>query len=136
MGLDIAGIGSVADLIKDGLDKIFPDPTQAAAAKIALLNAQNSGALKALDDQFNLNLEQIKANAVDEAKPGLSFRDGAGWLCVFGFAISMFKSPIEWACALAGHPLTLPSVDTSVMTTMLFALLGIGGMHVYEKTQK
>ena len=136
MGLDAMGIGSIADLIKDGIDKIFPNPTEAAAAKIALLNAQNAGAFKALDDQFNLNIEQIKANAVDEAKPGLSFRDGAGWICVLGFAISMLKSPIEWACSLFGHPITLPSVDTSTMTTMLFALLGIGGMHVYEKTQK
>jgi hypothetical protein len=136
MGIDITGIGSVADLIKDGIDKIFPNPTEAAAAKIALLNAQNAGALKALDDQFNLNIEQIKANAVDEAKPGLSFRDGAGWVCVIGFSVTILKPLIEWGCALAGHPIALPSVDTSTITTMLFALLGIGGMHVYEKTQK
>jgi hypothetical protein len=136
MGIDIAGIGSVADLIKDGIDKIFPNPTEAAAAKIALLNAQNAGALKALDDQFNLNIEQIKANAIDEAKPGLSFRDGAGWVCVIGFAVTILKPIIEWGCALSGHPVTLPSVDTSTITTLLFALLGIGGMHVYEKTQK
>jgi len=135
MGLDITGIGSVADLIKDGIDKIFPNPTEAAAAKIALLNAQNAGALKALDDQFNLNIEQIKANAVDEAKPGLSFRDGAGWLCVLGFAFATLKSPIEWGCVLAGHPVSLPSIDTSTLTTMLFALLGIGGMHVYQQTK-
>jgi hypothetical protein len=136
MGLDVTGIGSVADLIKDGIDKIFPNPTEAAAAKIALLNAQNAGALKALDDQFNSNIEQIKVNAAEAAKPGMTFRDGAGWVCVAGFSISMMKSPIEWACALAGHPVTLPSVDTGTMTTMLFALLGIGGMHVYEQTQK
>jgi Holin of 3TMs, for gene-transfer release len=136
MGLDAMGIGSIADLIKDGIDKIFPNPAEAAAAKIALLNAQNAGALKSLDDQFNLNIEQIKANAVDEAKPGLSFRDGAGWVCVIGFAIATLKSPIEWAASLSGHPVTLPSVDTATSTTMLFALLGIGGMHVYEQTQK
>lgn len=136
MGLDAMGIGSIADLLKTGIDKIWPDPTQAAAAKIALLNAQNAGALKELDDQFQTNIEQIKANAVAEAKPGISFRDGAGWVCVAGFAITALKSPIEWACALAGHPVALPSVDTSTITTMLFALLGIGGMHVYEQTQK
>jgi Holin of 3TMs, for gene-transfer release len=136
MGLDITGIGSVADLIKDGLDKIFPNPTEAAAAKVALLTAQNAGALKALDDQFNLNLEQIKANAVADAKPGMSFRDGAGWICVIMFAIATLKSPIEWVATLFGHPVTLPSVDTSVSTTMLFALLGLGGMHTFEQTQK
>jgi hypothetical protein len=136
MGLDITGIGSVADLLGKAVDKIWPNPADAAAAKIALLNAQNAGALKQLDDQFNLNIEQIKANAAEAAKPGLSFRDGAGWVCVIAFAISALKSPIEWACSLAGHPVTLPSVDTSTSTTMLMALLGIGGMHVYEATQK
>jgi hypothetical protein len=135
MGLDLTGIGSVADLLKVGVEKIWPNPTEAAAAKVAILNAQQAGALKELDDQFQTNIEQIKANAIAEAKPGLSFRDGAGWVCVAGFAIATMKSPIEWGCSLFGHPVTLPSVDTGTSTTMLFALLGLGGMHVYQ-TQK
>jgi Holin of 3TMs, for gene-transfer release len=136
MGLDAMGIGSIADLLKTGIEKIWPDPAKRAEAQIALLNAQQAGAFKELDAQLQTNLAQIAANAVDSAKPGLSFRDGAGWVCVIGFAIATLKAPIEWACHLAGHPVTLPSVDTSTITTMLLALLGIGGMHVYEKTQK
>lgn len=134
--MDITGIGSVADLLNTAISKIWPDPTARAAAQVAILQAQQAGALKEMDIQFQTNIEQIKANAVDESKPGLSFRDGAGWVCVVGFAIATLKAPIEWACSLAGHPVTLPSVDTSISTTMLFALLGIGGMHVYEKTTK
>jgi Holin of 3TMs, for gene-transfer release len=133
---DITGLGAVADLVGTVIDKIFPDKTQAAAAKAALAQAQLEGSLKSIDDQFQIQLEQIKANSAAEAKPGLSFRDGAGWVCVIGFTISILKAPIEWASSLAGHAITLPSVDTSTITTMLFALLGIGGMHVYEKTQK
>lgn len=136
MGLDITGVGSIADLVKDAVDKIWPDPTKAAEAKIAILQAQTAGAFKQMDADLQLNLEQIKANAAEAAKPGLSFRDGAGWVCVIGFGIATLKSPIEWACSLAGHAVTLPSVDTSTSTTMLFALLGIGGMHLYEQTQK
>lgn len=136
MGLDALGIGSIADLLKTGIDKIWPNPAEAAAAKIAIINAQQAGALKEMDAQLQTNLEQIKANAVAEAKPGMSFRDGAGWVCVIGFGVTILKPLIEWGCALSNHPITLPSVDTSTITTMLFALLGIGGMHVYEKTQK
>ncbi len=136
MGLDITGIGSVADLLGKAVDKIWPNPTEAAAAKIALLNAQQAGALKEMDAQLQTNLAQIAANAVSEAKPGLSFRDGAGWVCVIGFAITILKAPIEWVCHLAGHPIALPSVDTSTITTMLFALLGLGGMHSYDKNAK
>jgi Holin of 3TMs, for gene-transfer release len=136
MGLDITGLGSVADLVGGVLDKIFPDKTKAAEAKAALMQAQLAGDLKTIDDQYQIQIEQIKANAAAEAKPGLSFRDGAGWVCVTGFAVTILKPLIEWGCALAGHSISLPSVDTSTITTMLFALLGIGGMHVYEKTQK
>jgi hypothetical protein len=136
VGLDVTGIGSVADLIKTGVDKIWPDPTKAAEAKIAILQAEQAGVFKAMDAQLQMNLAQIAANAAEAAKPGLSFRDGAGWVCVIGFTIATLKSPIEWACALVGHAVTLPSVDTGTSTTMLFALLGIGGMHMYEKTQK
>jgi Holin of 3TMs, for gene-transfer release len=136
MGLDFTGIGSVADLLGKAVDKIWPNPAEAAAAKIALLNAQQAGALKEMDAQLQTNLAQIAANAAAESKPGLSFRDGAGWVCVIGFGVTILKPLLEWGCALVGHAITLPSVDTSTITTMLFALLGIGGMHVYEKTQK
>jgi len=136
MGLDAIGIGSVADLLKTGINKIWPDPAQAAAAKIAIMQAEEAGAFKQMDAELQTNLAQIAANAAEAAKGGLSFRDGAGWVCVIGFGITTLKAPIEWACHLVGHPITLPSVDTSTITTMLFALLGIGGMHVYEKTQK
>jgi len=133
--MDITGIGSIASLLQTGIDKIWPDPAKAAEAKIALMNAQNAGALKELDDQFQQNIEQIKANAAEAATPGFHFRDGAGWVCVTGFAIDILKSPIEWVANLSGHPVTLPSVDTSTTTTMLFALLGLGGMHSYDKAQ-
>ena len=34
--MDLTGIGSIADLIKDGLDRIIPDPAQRAAATLQL----------------------------------------------------------------------------------------------------
>lgn len=134
--MDITGIGSVADLIKTGIDKIWPDPTKAAEAKVALLQAEQAGALKELDAQLQANLAQIAANAAEAAQPGLHFRDGAGWVCVVAFAITALKAPIEWAATLAGHPVQLPSVDQTVSMQMLAGLLGLGGMHVYEQTKK
>jgi hypothetical protein len=127
MGLDITGVGAVAGLLQTAVNKIWPDPAQAAAAKIAILQAQQAGALK--------ELAQAQTNTAEAAQPGLHFRDGAGWVCVAGFAINVLKSPIEWVCALAGHPVTLPSVDSSTTVPMLFALLGLGTMHVYQQSK-
>lgn len=136
-GLDLSGIGSVADLISKGIDKIWPNKNDPAyiSAQAQLLQAQQTGALKQMDDEFQLAIEQAKTNAVDAAKPGLQFRDGAGWICVFSLAVMIIKSPIEWGCALAGHPVVLPAVDTSVSMTMLTGLLGLGGMHMYQQTK-
>lgn len=136
--MDLTGIGDVAALIKDGLDRIFPNKSDPAyiQAQAALVNAQTAGALKQLDDNFQLAVEQIKANAAEAAQPGMHFRDGAGWVCVAGFAFLVLKAPIEWAAALAGHPITLPAPDTSISTDMLLGLLGLGGMHVYQQTKK
>lgn len=136
MGLDVTGIGSIADLIKDGIDKIWPDPAKAAEAKIALLQAQQAGALKDLDDQFQLSLEQIKANAAEAATPGMHFRDGAGWVCVAAFALIALKTPLEWIGVITGHPVTLPTFDASMTNDMLYGLLGLGSMHVYAQTKK
>lgn len=110
--MSISGVGEVADLIKDGLDKVFPDANEAQKAQVQLM------------------LEQIKAN--EAAGPGVHFRDGAGWVCVVSFALTALKSPIEWGFAIAGHPVTLPSVDSSETTPMLLGLLGLAGAHVAD----
>lgn len=137
MGLDVTGIGDVAALLKDGIDRLFPNKNDPAyiSAQAALIQAQSAGTLKAMDDNFQLQIEQIKANAAEAAQPGLHFRDGAGWVCVAGFAIALLKPLLEWGCTLAGHPVTLPAVDTTTATTMLMALLGLGGMHVYQQVK-
>jgi len=135
MGLDAIGLGSVADLVKDGLDRLFPNKNDPAylAAQAALTTAQGAAALKSMDDQFQLAIEQVKANAAEAATPGFHFRDGAGWVCVAAFAFAALKAPIEWGATLAGHPVSLPSVDTSITTSMLLGLLGLGGMHAYQQ---
>jgi len=135
VGLDAMGIGSVADLLKDGIDKIWPDPAKKAEAQVALLQAQQAGLFKQMDADLQTSLEQIKANAAEAAQPGLHFRDGAGWVCVFAFGVMTLKPLLEWGCALSGHPISLPPVDTSISMTFLSGLLGLGGMHVYQQAK-
>lgn len=137
--LDVTGVGSVFDLADNIIQRIWPNKNspEYIAAQTAFLQAKEAGALKQLDDDFQTNIEQIKANAAEAAQPGMHFRDGAGWVCVASFAIAALKSPIEWIATLVGHAVTLPSVDTSTTIPMLFALLGLGGIHAYQqiKTQ-
>lgn len=132
--MDLTGITSVVDFAQSILQRVWPNKNDPAyiQAQTALLQAQEAGAFKQMDNEFQLSLEQIKANAVAEAKPGLSFRDGAGWTCVFSFAVMTARPLIEWGSILAGHPIQLPAIDPTVAMTMLGGLLGVGGMHTYQ----
>lgn len=138
MGLDFVGFGSVADLLKVGIEKIWPNPAEAAAAKIAILNAQQAGALKELDNQFQTNIEQIKTNAVEAASPSL-FIAGARpfimWVCGIGLATSCIIAPLfTWASTLLGHPTPFPKLDDPLLQSTMAAMLGIG--HVTRTLEK
>jgi len=134
--MDLTGIGSIADLLKTGLDKIFPDPIKKAEAAAALLQAENAGALKEIDQAFQLQLEQIKANAAEASQPGFHFRDGAGWVCVIAMGTDFVIRPIAtWIAVTVGHPLAFPALDVTILGQMLFALLGLGGMHAYQQVK-
>lgn len=130
MNLDLStGIGAVAKLVDDGISRIWPDKTVEQQDQVELLKAQLSAALQ-------VQLAQAAANTAEAARSSLNFRDGAGWVCVAAFALAALRAPIEWACALAGHPVQLPAFDTSTASDMLFGLLGLGGMHLYQQTRK
>lgn len=137
MSLDLSGLGSVADFGKALLDRVWVNKNDPAylAAQVALQNAKDAGSLKEMDDEFQLSLEQIRANAAEAAQPGFHFRDAAGWVCVINFAFLALKAPIEWVCIIAGHTIALPTPDTSVTLPMLLGLLGLGGMHMYQQTR-
>ncbi|GAC1664595.1 MAG: hypothetical protein PVS3B2_00480 [Candidatus Dormibacteraceae bacterium] len=121
--MDITGIGSVADLIKDGIDKIWPDKSEQERAQAALL-------MTALQGQLDTN----KAEAANPNAFVAGWRPFVGWVCGVGFAVSALGPLLEWIATLAGHPTKFPAIDLSVMMPLLFGMLGLGGMRTYEKT--
>lgn len=125
MGLDATGIGEVATGVKDIVGMLFGDKSSEEQAKIA-------NAYQLVQLQAQANTAQIAVNQAAETGSGTTFRDGAGWVCVAGLAATVLKPLIEWATALCGHPIILPTVDTTTTGTMLAGLLGLGAMHMNE----
>ena len=75
---------------------------------------------------------QIEVNKVEAAHKSLfiaGWRPMCGWVSISALAYSTIISPI------LGIWLTVPEVDTSILTTLLMAMLGLGGMRSYEKTK-
>jgi len=119
--MDLTGIGTAADAVKSVIGMFFPDKTEEEKAKLA-------ATLQLITAQTDIN----KAQA---SQPGIHFRDGAGWTCVGGFALMLLRPVIEWGFTIAGHPITLPTIDTSQSNDMLIGLLGLGSMHVYQQVK-
>ena len=117
------GIGEVADLAKDFIDRFFPDKAQAEK--------------DSLQAQLAIQMAQIQANAAEATQPGFHFRDGAGWVCVIAMGFDFVFRPLGmWVTNLAGHPTDFPSLDVTILGQMLFALLGLGYMHMNEQIKK
>ena len=123
--MDFTPIGAIASLVRDGIDKIWPSKTQEEKDRAALLMAQLQAQVGLVQQQLAIDL------AAEQGKSMLQhFRDGAGWVCVFGFAWAYVLQPmLNWGCAAFGHPVTFPTLNTADMSDLLAGLLGLGTLH-------
>ena len=124
-------ISAVSDVVGKIIDRVWPDPAQAAAAKLQLLQLQQTGELAQITGQMQIN--QAEAQSSD---PLQHWRGGMGWVCVAGYAWNFVIAPlVTAAAALAGHPVNLPPLDLSELATITTGMLGLGGMHVYQQVK-
>lgn len=129
MGLtvnDVSGIGAVADLLKDGMDKIWPDPAARAAAELQI---------QQLDNQLATGQMAIdQAEAANSSLFVSGWRPCVGWCCAAAFAYHLILQPLlTYTMAIFGHSFALPTFDASMLNTILMGMLGLGTMRTYEK---
>jgi hypothetical protein len=114
------------------LDRILPDPTQQAAAKLELLKLQQNGELAQITGQMEINKVEAASSSIFVS----GWRPSIGWICGAGFAVQFVIGPLaEWGAALAGHPVKFPQMDTGTMMPLLLGMLGLGGLRTAEKLQ-
>lgn len=122
------------------IDRIWPDPAQAANAKLELLKMQQSGELAQLAADKELALGQLEVNKAEAANSSLfvaGWRPFIGWTCGAAFAFKFVAGPAAVVVmAMAGHPITLPVFDFTEMSTILLGMLGLGGLRTVEKIKK
>lgn len=131
-GLDLSGIGSVADLIHGAIDKIWPDKTEQEKSKFLLLAQELSQNFQLALNQISTNIEEAKSNSVFVA----GWRPFVGWVCGFGFAWQYVLGPFfYWVSDLFGSPTPIPQLDIGELGVLLFGMLGMSGMRSYDKTK-
>jgi hypothetical protein len=120
--MDLTGIGTVAESAKGILGMFFPDKTQQErdqlAAALAVLNAQT-------------DIDKAEAQSSD---PLQHWRGGLGWICAFGYGYNFVLQPLLVALStIFWHPVALPQLDISQLSTLTLGMLGLGGLHVAER---
>lgn len=123
-------VSALLDIGGKVIDRIWPDPAQAASAKLELIKLQQSGELSVIAGQMDIN-------KVEAANPSVfvsGWRPFVGWICGAGLATQFLIAPLAtWASTLYGHSVTFPPLDMSTLLTLLGGMLGIGGMRTVEK---
>lgn len=119
------------------VDRLFPDAKAADAAKLELLKMQQTGDLAQLNADLQMALGQMEVNKVEAASTDIftsGWRPFVGWTCGAAFAYKFVLAPfIVLGLTAAGHPISLPVLDFTEMSTILLGMLGLGGMRTVEK---
>jgi len=121
------------------LDKLFPDPAAANEAKLKVMQMAQTGELAQLNADLQLATGQIDVNKAEASNPSIfvaGWRPFVGWVCGVAFAFKFVGGPLlVFIAAYFGHPITLPVLDFTEMSTILLGMLGIGGLRTIEKVK-
>ena len=121
------------------IDKILPDPQQAAEAKLRAVEMAQKGELAQLDADVRLAIGQMEINKA-EATTDLfrgGWRPATGWCCVAGLAYQFIVQPkLPWLAMLFGATVPpLPAIDNETLLILLTGMLGLGGLRTVERVK-
>lgn len=112
------------------IDRLWPDPTQAANAKLELIKLQQSGELQVIAGQLKIN--EVEAGHSSVFVSG--WRPAIGWVCGLACAWNWIGLPVvKMGLTIYGKPLDLAPADLTEMLPILMGMLGLGGLRTIEK---
>lgn len=108
------------------LDKFIPDPAAKAEAEKELRQY-----LLAVDTG------QVEINKIEAQSPifwNSGWRPAIGWACAYAFVFTYTVAPtIGWVAAMFGSTVPMPAFNQAFLDTLMYALLGLGGLRTFEK---
>ena len=136
MALDPISI--VLEIGSKVIDRVFPSPEAAAAAKLELLKMQQTGELAQLAAETDLAKGQLAINQAEAQSTNWFVSGGRPfimWGCGFAMLYASLFEPIMRfvAVVMFKYSGSFPVIDTSLTTQVLLGLLGLAGMRSIDK---
>ena len=132
-------LSGLFEIGKGIINRIFPDPAQAAAAQLELLKMQQNGDLAQLAADTDLAKLQIQTNIAEAAGNWFTagWRPCIGWVCGAGLAYAALIEPFARFIAKVGFGYVgdFPIIDTNLTMQILMGMLGLGAMRSVEKVK-
>ena len=123
-------VTALLDIGSKVIERIFPSPEAAAAAKLELLKLQQSGELAIMAAQTDIN--KVEAGSASLFVSG--WRPAIGWVCGAACAWNWIGLPmVKVALGLLAIKLELAPANLTEMLPILMGMLGLGGLRTLEK---
>ena len=125
-------ISAILNIGNTLINKLFPDPAEAAKAQLALLKMQQDGELANIVAQTEINKIEAASGFIFVA----GWRPFCGWVGGAGLAYAAIVEPLlRLLATLYGYTGSFPAIDTTITMQILFGLLGLGAMRSFDKVK-
>jgi hypothetical protein len=129
-------ISNVAGAAAKIISLFKEDPTVKAQLGQQVELAQVQGQIQELLAQIQVNTTEASSQSTFVA----GWRPGIGWVCGGAFAYTFVVQPFLQFLVAVFHPTglhleLLPKLDSATLMTILGAILGLGTMRSYDKSQ-
>lgn len=141
MALPALLIPAILEVGSKVIERIFPNPEEAAKAKIELFRLEQSGELANLQAEVDLGKAQADINSIEAAsddKFKSRWRPAIGWVCVLGLAYQFLFRPMMIMLLVVSDikvDYAVLDLDIASLITLLFGMLGLGFYRTVEKTR-
>lgn len=135
-GIDDA-ITAASSLIKDGIDKIWPNPTEEAAAKVAMMKGQADAAIAQLQAANEVMLAEAKSNDPWTSRARPSFLYVVYLLIISAIPMGFIAavSPTTASAVINGFHGWLQAIPDSFLQLFGVVMLGYTGARTVEKVK-
>ena len=124
------GIGNTVDAVGNTIDKVFTNDEELLQAKAMFEKIKQ-----------HPHIMQAEINKIDARSSNIfqaGWRPMIGWVAGCGLALEFIVRPLViWVtCLVSDVCIILPNVDSNTLLSLVFALLGLGGMRTIEKIKQ